>query len=105
MIESGEGEGEEIESRVSIVHFVRGCLRLKGPAKNIDLVVMRHELEMFTKRWTKFASVTKKHLKQNSDSTPSTPSTPSLPFPFRSAQVGTLLAAIGEQTPARRDSE
>jgi len=39
--------GDEIP-RVSIKQFIRGCVRLKGPAKNIDVVALRHEMEART---------------------------------------------------------
>merc|ERR1712157_372015 len=42
-------EGGVDEAVVNIDEFVRACLRLKGPAKNADVVVLRHQLEMLSK--------------------------------------------------------
>lgn len=40
--------GDEIEPQVSCDQFVKGCMRLRGTARNVDMAALRHEVEVLT---------------------------------------------------------
>lgn len=42
---------EDDPAGISIDQFVRCCLRLKGPAKNVDVLVLRHHMEKLQFEW------------------------------------------------------
>ena len=50
----------EEQPSLGIDHFVRGCIRMKGPAKNVDLMALKHDIDMLSRK----NATTKKELQE-----------------------------------------
>merc|ERR1712217_313402 len=55
---------EDYTGTVSMQEFVEGCLRLRGPAKHIDVACVIYEVRRMQKKFSEFMKFTEVNLRQ-----------------------------------------